>query len=575
MRKWLIFITVTVTLVFVVLLGAGLPMVPAAAAELSRSPDELLKLGERMYRNGILPSGQPMQAFVKGEVPASGTAFSCASCHLRSGIGSVEGGVVTPPINGESLFKPVQVYYKGTEQKNSPLHPRRAAYDEASLSDVIRAGKNPEGAVLNDVMPRYQLGNEDMKILISYLKTLSAQLPPGVTDSSIQFATVIAEDVPADVRAAMLAPLLWYVTNKNSQADFYKTPRGNSSRLMVEKMFSSKELSTRKVGLSQWILKGAPETWRSQLEEYNRKEPAFALLGGVVNTQWQIIHRFSEDNKIPCLMPQTDFPVISDTDWYTLYSSKGYYQEGEAAARYLNTREDIAPDRPFVQIVRETEAGKALAKGFTETWRDLERRAVVTINLKADQAITQAFIERLMAQEKPAAVILWDGPEVQSALAFMAAAKLKPELVLVSSRYLGTRVLSLPEPARDFTFITYPYSFALKSVNSAMGKTLVEDESVMRISVKDFQIRDAVGVATLNSNSITQLVTTALMEMRGYYYRDYFFDVIGLVPDQTSPLYGRLSFGADQRYAAKGCYIVQVTKGPEPEIVRKSPWMIH
>jgi hypothetical protein len=67
----------------------------------------------------------------------------------------------------------------------------------------------------------------------------------------------------------------------------------------------------------------------------------------------------------------------------------------------------------------------------------------------------------------------------------------------------------------------------------------------------------------------------ALMDMRGNYYRDNFLDVLGMVPDQPSRLFGRLSFGPGQRYASKGCYIVQVTKSPNPEIVRKSEWVTH
>ena len=91
----------------------------------------------------------------------------------------------------------------------------------------------------------------------------------------------------------------------------------------------------RKLSIVRWDLKGPPETWRGQLEEYNRKEPVFALLGGMTNGEWRPVHDFSEEHHIPCILPITDFPVISETDWYTLYFSKGLYQEGEAAARYL------------------------------------------------------------------------------------------------------------------------------------------------------------------------------------------------------------------------------------------------
>jgi len=62
------------------------------------------------------------------------------------------------------------------------------------------------------------------------------------------------------------------------------------------------------------------------------------------------VHDFSEANHIPCLFPLTDFPVISDTDWYTMYFSKGILLEGETAARYLNGRDELIKDRAIVQL---------------------------------------------------------------------------------------------------------------------------------------------------------------------------------------------------------------------------------
>lgn len=37
----------------------------------------------------------------------------------------------------------------------------------------------------------------------------------------------------------------------------------------------------------------------------------------------------------------------------------------------------------------------------------------------------------------------------------------------------------------------------------------------------------------------------------------------------------RLSFGSGQRYASKGYYVSRVGKGPDPEFVKVSGWVVH
>jgi hypothetical protein len=73
------------------------------------------------------------------------------------------------------------------------------------------------------------------------------------------------------------------------------------------------------------------------------------------------------------------------------------------------------------------------------------------------------------------------------------------------------------------------------------------------------------------------LLTNAFMHMQRNYYRDYFLDVIDMLEDASDSIanYPRLSFGPGQRYASKGCYIVQLSPGEKPEIIKKSDWVIH
>ncbi|HEX9010464.1 MAG TPA: hypothetical protein VF804_08860, partial [Holophagaceae bacterium] len=75
--------------------------------------------------------------------------------------------------------------------------------------------------------------------------------------------------------------------------------------------------------------------------------------------------------------------------------------------------------------------------------------------------------------------------------------------------------------------------------------------------------------------SLVEVLKQALMDMDRYYYRDALLDALGMQKDRVLPDYERLSFGPGQRYAAKGCYVMQLTPGPQPVLVKRSDWVIH
>jgi hypothetical protein len=47
-----------------------------------------------------------------------------------------------------------------------------------------------------------------------------------------------------------------------------------------------------------------------------------------------------------------------------------------------------------------------------------------------------------------------------------------------------------------------------------------------------------------------------------------------MMTDMYYPLYEKVTFGPGQRYASKGCYIVQLAAGGNPELERRSEWII-
>jgi len=583
------------TAMLVLLLIIVLPCVSFGQLNSSQQPpEEVARLGEEMYRNGLLPSGEELQAVIKGDVHVPGSAFSCVSCHLRSGIGSVEGQILSPPTNGFKLYKP---YYQYNPVIPDPTKPRksmmdnpaaqplfRPAYTDIALAEVIRSGINPAGRQLNDVMPRYLIDDRDMSTLIAYLKTLSAEHSPGVSKQEIRFATVIAGDVPSAQRSEMLAMLDAVIEDHNRKAKL------RNKYLKYGNQVKAAAFNYPMFTLSRWELTGPPATWRSQLEERYRKEPVFALLGGLSSAGWQPIHGFSEQNKIPCLLPVTDLPVISDTDWYTLYFSKGAYQEGEAAARFLGRRS--APDvvLPILQVVEDSDRARAVSSGFQNAWKDLGRRAPVTVQLSPGETVSAATIRRLSEKAAPAVILLWTAAATESALAELAGQITPPVRVHVSSTLLKHDLGRIPEAARSFTYVSYPYRIEAENRFHVNTRAWMQKRAIpvsnLRISSSLFALtkvllepfqavkRDFNPAGKGNGLVIMEEQFEMMLHVRRNYYRDYLLDVIGMMADSDSIDYERISFGPGQRYVSKGCYIVQLAPGLKPELIRKSDWVI-
>jgi hypothetical protein len=563
------------------------------------SDTRTLQLGEQMYREGLLPSGEPMTAVMRGDVQVPGNAFSCVSCHLRSGIGSMEGQILSPPTNGLKLYKPYYQYPPPQDPKYGRVKRGmwdmpastviyRPAYTDETLANALLAGVDPLGRELNSAMPRYQLDDSSMAILIAYLKTLSAEVSPGVDKNYkyIRFATVIAGDVPEDDRKEMMAFLEALMAHHNRQGQI----RNRYQNLGTE--MKAAAFNYPLFTVVPWKVSGPADTWRAQLAEYYRKEPVFALLGGLSSGDWQPMNEFSEQHQIPCLLPVTDLPVISDTAWYTLYFSKGIYQEGESAARFLGLNSEPSDDSRLLQVVEDSARARAAATGFLQAWKELGRTAPEIINLPAGESLSAAQLIALNSEKKPSAIVLWTSSGTLSALEALAADKDAAQRVHVSSTLLGQDLMKIPEKARGITYISYPYriddqsDFFTYDAKSWMKqrKVPIGDKRIStrlyaltNVLLDPFKVvkRDFNPAGMGAGKVIMEDQFETLMHVKRNYYRDYLFDVIGMFGDRPSIDFERLSFGPGQRYMSKGCFIVQLSVGAKPALIKKSDWVIY
>ena len=544
-----------------------------ASAETAISPllkglsrDEVLLLGEAMYQQSKLPSGELVQAVVKGDIRVDGGMFTCTSCHLRSGFGVVEGLVRTPPIDGTRLYSPLSKF-KGIPQRGSPGvavvdDVYRPAYTDETLAAVIRTGIDPTGKKINDVMPLYLLNDRDAAIMVYYLKTLSTGTQPGVTDATLRFATVITDEVSPQDRDAMLVPLQAFIRNWRVSRSMDRMARAESY------VMEGAPRALRSLSLAVWDLKGPAETWRSQLEDHYRKEPVFALLAGMSTRDWTPIHRFCEDNKIPAIFPITDLPALSDTDWYTLYLSKGLSQEGEAAARYLHAQSDLAGDLTYVQIYRKDRYGLALSRAFQEAWQALGHRAPVNIALEENAEADASLWNQTIDKRDHTVVLLWLNASVPSMLGELAKNVSRPMMIFISSTLLGHRLYSLPDAARSSVYITYPYTLPQVVQQRQPAAASPSQGSTAPSPVPDIKSK---------MQHVFSAISGPLSRLRSYVYREYFLELLETTPERIpiQAAYPRLSYGPGQRYASKGCYIVQLSEGPDPKLLKKSDWVIH
>ncbi len=572
-------------IVFALLL---LPMVSQAAETASGdlspvagfSHAEAMRLGEIMYREGILPNGKPMQAVVVGDIAMDGRMFTCVNCHQRSGQGSVEGPIITWPTGANNLFVPrrrtgawnAEKARQGpgsAERWSLPIQYQaadaRPAYTAETLAHMFRTGIDSAEHQLMDIMPRYKLDDDEMAVLIHYLKNLSAVHDPGVDDKIIRFATVITEGVTETDRDAMLAVLRQHIDAHNTQTRPHLRRAERGPFYKTEKWGAYRQLE-----LDVWELTGPEGTWGKQLEEYYQAKPVFALLGGIGSGSWKPIHQFCEENEIPSIFPVTERPMVSDTDWYTLYFSKGMYQEGEAAANFLLNKE--VRNRTVIQVFKAGSNGEDTARGFEKAWQDAVGNSghgelINKVIKNADDLSSQWLKEN--TSEQPVTLLLWlDNASAAQVFESDIFKNSPDQMLFLSTSLLAGEVSMIPGNMRDSVFLTHPHSLPEDYDTKSMVLKLWLKSRNLAVTNKDIQSK---------MYFLGWMLPGAIKHMRSEFYRDYFLESFDMMIDQdyAVAVYPRLSFGPGQRYAAKGCYIVQLTGDDITEVKMVGDWVVN
>jgi hypothetical protein len=303
----------------------------AGASQLGLSGDpRVIEIGRRIYLDGVRADGQPLVGTrLDGRIPMSGAAAACVMCHRRSALGAVEGPYQVAPISGRYLFdQDRRAVVSMNRRGNKSFNPRHEPYTLTAMAEAVRSGRHESGRELEPLMPRYALNDAEIVALASYLRGLSNAWSPGVSDRVVRLATVITPDVDPERKRIFLATLNGIVSQKNGNMVRGQRTMSSAAEMAMQ--------TDRHWEMSVWELQGAPSTWQAQLERKYAEHPVFAVTSGLGAGNWQPVHAFCERQAVPCWFPSVGAPpTANDTDFYSVYFSRGAGLEAEVLASQL------------------------------------------------------------------------------------------------------------------------------------------------------------------------------------------------------------------------------------------------
>jgi hypothetical protein len=524
----------------------------AAASGVAAPQSQTAALGERIYRAGALPGGGPLLGARDPGAGVAGNAAACVNCHRRSGLGSVEGDTVVPPIIGKYLYRNRTVNTEDLTLPHVPgWTPNAWTYTDTTLASAIRTGVRPNGEHMNPLMPHYALDDASMTALIDYLKVLTSQPVPGVTDTTLHFATIVTPDADPLEKRAMLEVL-----------DHFFAVQQNVIAAETRPLRASREIMyrvTRRWQLHVWELTGEPDGWEEQLNRHMRVEPVFAVISGLGRREWRPVHRFCEHQAVPCLLPNIDLPMVAEGDFYPVYYSRGVLLESDLIATQLASHERPIPTR-LVQIYRSDDIGAAAAA-------DLEARAralgvaVVRRSLPAAAPLRAKDLEQAtVGLSGDDALVLWLRAEDLALLP-----RRPPKAPAYASGLMaGLESAPLPNSWRADTLLTYPFdppNLRRVRMNFPLGWFKVQGIAVTAERVQT------------NTYLSCIILSETLGHMLDSFVPEYLLERMEMMLSRrlVNGYFPRLSLAPGQRFASKGGYMVHLSG--DGQAVITSDWI--
>ncbi len=387
------------------------------------------KSGKQIYVHGTSLGGRKIRAYLgESSLEVPGETMPCANCHGLDGRGKPEGGVVPSNLTWEALTKPY-----GVTRPGGRTHP---PYTDRALELAITRGVDPAGNKLLNVMPHYQLSQEDLRDLVAYLKRLGKDRDPGLTENSITIGTTIpARADLAGIGQAIKAVTVAFFEEVNSRGGIYN----------------------RKIELKINETADTPITTSALVKRFIQDEQVFAMTSAFTAGADKELAALMDDLEVPMVGPLTLYPQGGyPLNRHVFYIFSGV--DGQARALVNFACQRMPDKRAGVLVVySDDEMAKGLLEAITDQCQESGCGPPETYGYPHADSYVPGFVAKLKQTSKSVIFFLGTGRE---AIALMQEAN---ELRWSPTFYFpgvvaGNEILGAPPSFAQKIFFSVPSS---------------------------------------------------------------------------------------------------------------------
>ncbi|HEX9181404.1 MAG TPA: ABC transporter substrate-binding protein [Burkholderiales bacterium] len=400
-------------------------LMPLLAAAAGLTPRE--QAGRTIFREGISPSGKPLQAQVGPQSTLmEGKSVPCANCHGSDGLGRPEGGVRPPAITWRELIKRY-----GHRHENGRQH---GPFDEKTFAEALTFGTDPAGNKLDSSMPRYIMSHQDMGDLVAYLKKIATDYDPGLSADQLRIGTLLpTRGRMAELGQVVSGVMQAYVDGINAKGGIFG----------------------RRIELVKADFPEDPKAAAAAAERLIRKDNVFALVGPFSMGIEKDLSRYAEEAQMPVVGPFTLLPEGTlAVNRYTYYITPGLREQAMALARFAAT--GLALQNATVGIIYPAAPGyQEVVESVEEVLKEQKWDRVVRAQYAAGQAPDARVVGEL--QQKGVQVLLFLGGDSElTALGGLVRDAIWSPYLLAPGPRVARAATALPTTFGERVFLAFP-----------------------------------------------------------------------------------------------------------------------